>query len=96
MKKITELLAEELNKCQDIEVYRYTGKNHDIHTDFIESLDVNINDLKVESINDIDFQLMDEDDYNNSILANSCTAADFDDWYGDKDAKILVIILKNN
>lgn len=36
---------------------------------------------------------MDEEDYQHSILANSCEVADFAQWYDDKDAKVLVMML---
>ena len=38
---------------------------------------------------------MDEDDYNTSVLANTGILADFKETYGNKDAKVLVIVLKN-
>lgn len=37
---------------------------------------------------------MDKDAYNGTILANTVDAADFVDWFGNKDAKILCIIIK--
>lgn len=40
------------------------------------------------------YELMDEEDYENSLCANSCVTADFDEWYGNKDAKVLCIMLK--
>lgn len=36
---------------------------------------------------------MDEEEYDETILANSGIKADFDDWYDDKEAKVLVIVL---
>ncbi len=38
-------------------------------------------------------ELMDEEEYGNTILANSSMYADFEDWYGCKDAKVLVVVL---
>lgn len=40
------------------------------------------------------YELMDEEEYNNSILANTEMFADFEDWYGNKDARILCVMLK--
>lgn len=42
----------------------------------------------------LSFELMTEEDYNNSILANSSETADFLTWYDDKDVKILCIAVK--
>ncbi|WP_304239965.1 hypothetical protein [Phocaeicola plebeius] len=95
--RIADLLKEEVGLCADIEVYGYKGVNHSIHTDCIVSLDdeMNFNELYCAGINEFDFEVMDEDDYNNTVLANSCISADFEELYGDKNAKVLIIVLKN-
>lgn len=95
--KITDLLKEEVQKCADVELYGYAGKNHSIHADYIIPLDYDLNfkELYCESINEIDFEIMEENHYNNTIMANSCDSADFEELYGDKNAKVLVVVLKN-
>lgn len=93
--KISDLLKEEIEECAEVEVYTYTGKKHIIHTDCIESLDIDINDMYCAAIDEFDYEVMNEDDYNNSVLANTGMMADFDDWYGNKNAKVLVVVLKN-
>lgn len=40
------------------------------------------------------YELMDEEDYNHSIMANTSDYADFEEWYGNKEAKVLCIMLK--
>ena len=40
------------------------------------------------------YELMDEEEYNNTIMANCDIYADFEDWYGDKDAKVLCVMIK--
>jgi hypothetical protein len=40
------------------------------------------------------YELMNEDDYEHSINANSCVTTDFEEWYDDKEAKVLCIMLK--
>ena len=42
------------------------------------------------------YELMNEEEYNYSILANGDATADFTDWYGDKNAKVLCIMLEDN
>ena len=39
-------------------------------------------------------ELIDEEDYNQSLLAGCDITADFEDWYGDRNAKILCIMIK--
>lgn len=39
------------------------------------------------------WDLMDEVDYNNSIMANTSDYANFDMWYNKKDAKVLCVML---
>lgn len=39
------------------------------------------------------YELMDEKDYNHSIMANASDYADFEEWYGNKEAKVLCIML---
>lgn len=39
------------------------------------------------------YQLADKNMYDKTVLANSEIAADFEDWYGSEDAKVLCILL---
>ena len=96
--KINDLL-EELNKqgvvFDDYEAYFPVG-NHaqSFHTDSIRSC--NNNDLNMEIIDPWSYQVMDEEEYHNTVEANSSTLTDFADTYGKADAKVLVILLKDN
>lgn len=40
------------------------------------------------------YELMDEVDYTQTILANMIDVADFNEWYGDSNAKVLCVMLK--
>lgn len=40
------------------------------------------------------YELMDQDEYNNTLMANCDIYADFDDWYDNKNAKVLCIMIK--
>ncbi len=73
----------------DWEAYVYTGKRHSIHGDFIRSVDEPNLDAEVDS-----WELMDEEDYNQSVYANTSVKADFAEWYDDSDARVLVVVLK--
>lgn len=73
----------------EVEVYKMAGSSNRIHTDNIQSYDKYTGEERA-----INYGLMDEGRYNETILANSCVTADFADWYGDKTAKVLVILIK--
>ena len=89
IKELKELLKEQGKKYMDIEVYRYKSNKHIIHTDFIDWVEDYTDDSKV-----FDYELMDEDEYNETILANSGIQADFCEWYLKDKAKVLIIILE--
>ena len=73
-------------KFDAVEVYKFTGKRHSIHTDFIEEVEDYSEDAEVQT-----HQLMDEDEYNSTIFANCSNQ--FTDIY-DKSDKVLVIVIK--
>ena len=97
---ISELLEEKYIKghYDDYEIYKYTGKNHKIHTDSIKFLHSweNEGDFPNLDLEVYDYKLMDEEDYNNTIQANACDYADFETWYGSKNAIVLIIVLHEN
>lgn len=80
----------------DCEIYRFNGSVHNIHNDFIYTPDDIENDQYSENEKVVYESLMDEEDYDMTINANSCVTTDFDEWYGDKNAQVLVIILSEN
>lgn len=54
-------LKELASNCADVEIYVYRGKNHRIHTDSIEGLDIDLDNLPDEI--KCDFSEMDEEEY---------------------------------
>ena len=83
IKEIKELYK---NEFTNFEVYRFVGKRHVIHTDFVEEAEDYNDESEVVS-----HQLMNEDDYNSTIYSN-CSDK-FADIY-DKNDKVLVIVIK--
>ena len=77
----------------DIEFYKFRFGQKRIHTDCIEY-------IEYEDVSDNapveDFELMDEERYNFSVLANCCEEADFKTWYGSSEDRVLVIIVADN
>lgn len=80
----------------DVELYRACGKDaSSFHTDSIDfvanlcATGLSDDDLKM---NVETYKLMDEEDYDNSINANS-EHADFAEWYDDAEALVLVAIV---
>lgn len=90
--KISEIIEKYGNEAAEIEVYRLTVNQRyyrGIHTDVIKCVDdYEYNDEA------IDYELMDEEEYDNTVLCNTCVCADFAEWYGDNAKKVLVIIVK--
>ena len=84
------------NEVTDVEVYRFTSKVHKLHTDYIENINWDYGEDYYENREAVTYEIMDEDDYNRTILANYSDSADFDAWYGDSDAKVLVIVIGEN
>lgn len=89
---IKEIMDRNLNKYVDVEVWLTDpGAWNRFHTDVISTCENWHDDTEV-----VDWELMDEEDYAHSIMANSCIEADFAEWYGDKDAKVLVILIEKD
>lgn len=90
--KIEDILNDYSNNFIDWETYEYTDKTQRLHTDFIKSIDLNSTD----DIDNFDVFLLNEEEYNNTILANSCVQANFNEWYGDlaNFQNVLVIVKK--
>lgn len=82
-------LREIANNCNTVEFYTSETMKYP-HTDNVESIDIDFDDLKDRV--DCDYYEMDEEQYNSTICAN-CEAADFDIFFDDKNAKVLVIVL---
>lgn len=90
---IKEVLERYKNEYTDVEIYRFKAPSKyyggRIHTDTLEYLNECFN-VDYNKTFDLDEQLMDEDEYNNTVLAN--TGVYFTDMYNAND-KVLVIIL---
>lgn len=70
----------------DLEVYIRTGNGSHFHTDSIKWTEDYSEDAEV-----LEYELMNEDRYNRTVLANTSEYADFHEWYGDKDMTVLCI-----
>lgn len=93
---IADVKKEYEGRYEAVEVYKpIEGEVDCFHTDNCVSLGGDSSygnyteDMEVSL-----YELMDEEEYNNTLLANGCLDADFDEWYGDKNAKILCIMVK--
>lgn len=90
---INEVLQRYKNDYTDYEIYRFTEPamyySGNIHTDTIQYLGDELS-VDYDKTFNLDSQLMDEEDYNNSVLAN--TGERFADMYEPED-KVLVIVL---
>lgn len=81
--------VEDLFKGQyaNVEVYKnYNSTKYGFHTDRIKSVD---NFSSTEEVKE--YSLVNEEEYGETVLANSSLNANFEEWYGDKNAKVLLI-----
>lgn len=74
------------------EAYEQTNNGRDyFHTDSIKSIE--LGDIwNYEEL--VTSEWMNEERYNNSILANASISADFDEWYGDSDAEVFCVLVR--
>lgn len=89
IKDVKELFK---NEFEEIEVFKANSHGryypNRFHTDNCSATE----DYSDESEVGL-YELMDEEDYNNSIMANINDYARFEEWYGNKEAKVLCIML---
>ena len=97
---MTSYTREEVKKmaaqAAEVEIYRFNQADRyirGIHTDNTACMDMKVDDLPDEFKGIV--QLMGEEEYNHTLLANSSMSADFEDWYGNRDAKVLVVALSH-
>lgn len=88
---VSEIIKNE--NFKEFEVWKYSDNTKRLHSDFIKNVDGVYSFDTYKDIEADNFYIMDEEEYNNTICANSSVYADFDSWYGNKEAKILVIML---
>lgn len=93
---VKEIMKENKEKFDAFEVWAYTDPSHRLHTDFITNVDEEYSKAEYENKEAVHYEIMDESEYDNSILANSNTSADFAEWYDSANAKVLVIVLDEN
>lgn len=90
---VKKIIEQEKGNYVEYEVWKYSDRTRRLHTDFIDNVD-EVYSLDVyENIEALGYQLMDENNYEHTICANDSMKADFKTWYGNKDAKVLVIML---
>lgn len=83
-------LREIAKNCADVEYYTSATMSYP-HTDNVESIDIDFDGLKDRV--DCDYYEMDEEDYNESLMANCGDTVDFEDVYGSSNAKVMVVVL---
>ena len=95
---ISEAMERNKGKYIGVEVYEYntSSRHKELHTDFIDEIDEDLVDhiKDREDIGDVEVNLMDRDEYNNTVLANAYGVS-FDDIYSDANGKVLVLMLEH-
>lgn len=87
IKEVKEMCKNE--NIAEVEIYQQSlrDKSHGFHGDFIHMIEEYTDDMEVTN-----WEVMGEDEYDETVLANGCVKADFNEWFGDKNAKVLVIL----
>lgn len=85
----------EFKEAAEVEYFFTLNNEVSYHTDQLIYLDDQyyIDPNKETDTPVLDYELMTEEEYDRTILGNACISADFADWYGDKNAKVLCVLL---
>lgn len=95
---VKEVIKQCEGRFDEKEIYEYNSNRFPkLHTDYIRGLygdtwDVEVSISDIEDVEVDSYYLMDEDEYNTTIQANSIYI-DFNEVYGNSDAKVLVIMV---
>lgn len=89
---VRDLIKKENGNYSDYEVWMYSDGSHKLHTDYIKNIDGEYSKSQYFDAEAVNYEIMDCNEYNNTILAN-CEPEDFSEIYGDDNAKVLVIML---
>lgn len=92
MKTSINYLREISKDCVEVEFYLSSNIDKP-HTDTVKFVDLAFGQLHDEI--DCEYYVMDEEQYNNTICAN-CEQADFDEYFDDKNAQVLVILINED
>ena len=93
MKKEELIKMMESGRYAAVEIYRSTSRRNELHTDYIKHECDTLNQLPDNYEINCDWFELDQDDYNDTILANTCDSADFQKQYGDADALVFVVLI---
>lgn len=86
MYTLKELLKDYEGKYEGLEVSLYEKYLEDEYVEQVQGY----SDYEVR-----EWELMDEETYEAEVLRGTSEVADFTSWYGDKNAKCLVVLLEN-
>lgn len=85
---VAEVMKDHEGEYDISEVYGYRGKIHRLHTDFVYGMDMD--DIDPETAEVDDYEIMDEDVYNHTILANDSLT--FSDFFEDGQLILVMVI----
>lgn len=93
---VNEIMSKHEGKFNNWEIYSWNSNHHSIHTDYVDDLENGTAGrdkpvtYKASAVDT--WELMDKDDYANTILANQGVSIDEID---DEDFPVLVMVLEN-
>lgn len=95
MKTTLQEVRDIAKQFADVEYYEYNSypPHERLYDGFIHSVDDDVFELPDDF--PCEYESMNEDEYEATILANCGDRADFADWYGDKRAQVLVVLFRH-
>ena len=85
VKELKETLSGQYADC---EIYKFRDNEHVIHADYL----IAVNDAD-ENTAVCDYKLMTESEYNKTVYACSSYTANFEEYFDNKNALVLIIVL---
>lgn len=90
--KVKDIIKAHIDSVSDYTILKSKFGTKSFHTDSIHFVDSN-EEKQFFGAEAKDFAIMDEDEFNRTVFANVSSEADFDEFYDDKNAKVLVILV---
>lgn len=87
---LSDILKEMEGEYDQCEILQFADEQRVLsseHTHLIKDA------ISAEQTHVCQYEIMDEERYNETILSDSSLTADFKNWYGSKDTRLLVVVI---
>lgn len=93
--KVKEILNKYKEQYVEYILLRFKSEAQILNSYYIEGIELDYPESVYKNLPVAEYELMGEDDYNSTIL-DDLEPVDFEEWYGTKNAKVLVIVLAHD